>query len=340
MKNTIFGLFALFFLLACNATKSPNTSSYKITNRIALNGDGFWDYLTVDESTQRLFVSHGTEVQIVYLKTGKLVATIPDTKGVHGIALAPDLDYGFISCGRDTSVTVFSLSSMTTTRKIKVTGANPDAILYDGFSKRVYTFNHNGKNATVIDGVKHKVVSTIELGGEPEFAVTDGQGMIFVNLEDKSEIAVIDAKTMKVVHNWPVSPGKEPTGLAFDVKNNRLFSVCGNKKMVVLDSKTGKVVQTLPIGEGVDGVAFDPGTLRIFSSNGEGTITVIEEKTPDKYRVLTTVPTQKGARTIAVNSKTHNLYLPTAEREPAVGDERPKVKAGTFVVLEVGAQKL
>lgn len=341
MKNTFIGLCALFTLLACNAPHNTDTlpSAYQIINRIHLDGDGFWDYLTVDEATDQLFVSHGTMVQVVDLKTGQLTGIIPGTKGVHGIAIAPDFGKGFVSCGLDTSVTVFDLSTLKVAGKIIVTGENPDAILYDPFTKRVFTFNHTGKSVTAIDAATNKVVGTIALEGEAEFAVTDGRGTIFVNIEDKSEIAVIDSKNLKVLHNWPLSPGEEPTGLAFDVKNSRLFAACGNQKLVVLNSQTGNTMQILSIGEEADGVAFDPATRRIYTSSGDGTITVVEEKSSDNYHIVATVKTQNGARTIALNSKTHRLYLPTAEHEPAVGEARPKVKAGTFVVLEMAEMK-
>ena len=335
MKNVFLGLCTLMVLFVNNNRLISTVPPYKITNRIHLEGDGSWDYLTVDQLAQRLYVSHGTQVQVIDLKTDKFIGTIPDTKGVHGIAIAADFGKGFISCGRDTSVIVFDLKSLATTGKIKATGANPDAILYDALSKRVFVFNHSGKSATVIDAAKNKVIGTIPLDGTVEFAVTDGNGKVFVNIEDKSTIAVIDAKSLKVVNEWPVSPGEEPTGLAFDVKNQRLFSVCSNEKMVVLNSKTGKIVQTVPIGAGCDGVAFDVKTRRIFSSNGEGTMTVVEEKSPNEYHVVETVTTQKGARTITLDSKSHRLFLSTAEREAPVGNARPIIKPGTFVVLEV-----
>ena len=335
MKNAFLGLFALMVLFANSNRLITTLPPYKISNRIHLEGDGSWDYLTVDQLAQRLYVSHGTQVQVIDLKTDKFIGTIPDTKGVHGIAIATDFGKGYISCGRDTSVIVFDLKSLATTGKIKATGANPDAILYDAFSKRVFVFNHSGKSATVIDVAKNKVIGTIPLDGTVEFAVTDGSGKVFVNIEDKSTIAVIDAKSLKVVNEWPVSPGEEPTGLAFDVKNQRLFSVCSNEKMVVLNSKTGKIVQTVPIGAGCDGVAFDVKTRRIFSSNGEGTMTVVEEKSPNEYHAVETVTTQKGARTITLDSKSHRLFLSTAEREAPVGNARPTIKPGTFVVLEV-----
>lgn len=340
MKNTFLALLACCALVGCTTAQDHHLApTYKIANRIPLGGDGFWDYLTVDEAAGRLFVSHGTQVQVVNLADGKLLGAIPDLKGVHGIALATRLNKGFISCGRDSTVRVFDLQTLAVTGQLKVTGENPDAILYDSVSNRVFTFNHNSANATAIDAATNEVTGTIALDGSPEFAVSDGRGTVFVNIEDKSEIAVLDTKNLKVLHNWPLKPGQEPTGLAFDVKNERLFSVCDNGKMVVLDASTGRLIQTLPIGEGVDGVAFDPVTQRIFSSNGEGTMTVVEETTPDQYRVLATVPTQKGARTIAVDTRTHHLYLPTADREATQGDARPKVKPGTFTVLEVAEAK-
>ena len=340
MKNAFLGLCALIVLLvSTSAYISSSVFPYKITKQIHLEGDGSWDYLSVDEAAQRLYVSHGTQVQVIDLSTDKLVGAIPDTKGVHGIAIAPEFNKGFISCGRDTSVMVFDLKTLALTGKFKVTGANPDAILYDAFTKRVFSFNHSGKSITAIDAATNKILATIPLSGVVEFAVTDKKGSIFVNIEDKGTIAVIDAKALKVVNEWPVTPGEEPTGLAFDVKNNRLFSVCSNQKMVVVDSKTGKVIQTLPIGSGCDGAAFDPSTHRIYTSNGEGTMTVIEEKKPNAYAVIETVPTQKGARTIALNPKNHRLYLSVAEREAPVGNARPAVKPGTFVVLEVSSEK-
>ena len=314
-------------------------TDYKIARHIALEGDGFWDYLTVDEPSQRLFVSHGTQVQVVDLLTGKQVGAIPDLKGAHGIALAPEANKGFITNGRDTSVTVFDLKTLAVLGKIKATGANPDAILYDPFSRHIFTFNHNGGNATVIDPATNKVLGTITLEGEPEFGVTDGKGNIYVNIEDKSLVSHINATTMKVEKSWSVAPGEEPTGLAFDGENNRLFSVC-DKLMVVLDANTGAVLQTLPIGEGTDGAAYDPATHRAFSSNGEGSITIVDATSRTDCKVLQTLPTQRGARTITLDQTTHRLYLPTADFEAqADPNGRPAAKAGSFVVLEVAADK-
>ena len=328
---------AILALLGCaNMQHTTAQSGYKISRKIPLEGDGFWDYLAVDESTERLFVSHGTQVQVVDLLTGRQVGAIPDLKGVHGIAFAPEAKKGFITCGRDTSVTVFDLQTLAVSGKIKVTGANPDAILYDPFSHHIFTFNHNGNSATVIDAATNKVVGTVNLDGSPEFGVTDGKGTIYLNIEDKSEVAVINAMTLKVEKYWPIAPGQEPSGLAFDAENQRLFSVT-DELMVVLDAKTGKVVQTLPIGGGVDGAAYDPATHRAYSSNGEGSMTVVDASKSD-CKVLQTMTTQRGARTIALDHKTHKLYLPTAEFEATPGaNGRPAAKAGSFVVLEVAA---
>jgi YVTN family beta-propeller protein len=317
-------------------------SEYRLANRFPVEGDGGWDYLAVDESAGRIFVSHGMVVQVLNESDGKLSGTIPDTKGVHGIAIAPDLNKAYISNGKDSSVTVIDLKSLTFKSKISVTGQNPDAILYDQFSHKVFAYNGRTSNATIIDAISDKVVATIPLDGKPEFSVTDGKGKVYVNIEDKSEISVINSASLKVEATWSISPGEEPSGLALDNENHRLFAVCGNKLMVVVDAISGKVITTLPIGDRVDGVAFDPELKRAYSSNGEGTMTVVAEVNPNEYKVLENVPTQPGARTIAVNKKTHHLYLPTAEFEsPAAGstNRRPSVKPGTFVVLDIETVK-
>jgi DNA-binding beta-propeller fold protein YncE len=311
---------------------------YKIINKFKLEGDGGWDYLSVDENTGRIFVSHGMVVQVVDEKDGKLMGTVHDTKGVHGIALASDLNKAYISNGRDSSVTIIDLKSLAFRSKVSVTGQNPDAILYDQFSHKVFIYNGRTANATVIDAISDKVVATISLDGKPEFSVTDGKGKVYVNIEDKSEISMINSTTLKVEKTWSIAPGQEPSGLALDNENHRLFAVCGNKLMVVVDAVSGKVITSLPIGDRVDGVAFDPGLKRVYSSNGEGTMTVVTQVNPNEYKVLENIPTQPGARTIAVNKKTHHLYLTTAEFEaPAAGstNRRSSVKPGTFVLLDV-----
>ena len=327
-----------FFLLLCaiiSVNAQSTKSGYRISNRIHLDGNGGWDYLTVDAANNRLFVSHGNIVQVVDIQKGTLLATIESTKGVHGIALATDLNKGFISCGKDSSVVVFDLTSYKVIERIRVTGANPDAILYDPYKKIVFTFNGRSANTTVLDATTHKVIATIPLDGKPEFSVSDKKGKVYVNNEDKSLVNVINTNTLKVENSWSLAPGEEPSGLALDNETHRLFLVCSNKIMVVMNALTGKVITTLPIGDRCDGVAFDPATKQAFSSNGDGTMTVVQENANDTYTVVENVITQKGARTIAVNPLTHKLYLPTAEFETPVGNARPAIKSGTFVILEI-----
>ncbi len=312
-------------------------SNYKLAGKIHVEGDGGWDYLSVDELNGRIFVSHATIAQAIDIKTGKLAGTIPDTKGIHGIAIANDLNKGFTSNGRDSSLTVFNLKTLEVTGKIKVGGQNPDAILYDSFTKRVFTGNGRSASFSVIDAVKDKEIAVIPLDGKPEAIVTDGKGKIFVNIEDKSFINVIDANTLKVINRWPISPGEEPSGLALDNQTHILFSVCSNKMMVVVDALTGKVITTLPIGEGCDGAAFDPMYKRAYSSNGDGTMTVVQEGPGNSFKVLENVATQRGARTITLDKTSHHIYMTTAEYEaaPAEGNRRPPVKPGTFVILDI-----
>ena len=336
MKNSTSIVFiALLFCSFVTLNAQTVKSGYKISNRIHLEGDGGWDYLTVDAQNNRLFVSHSTMVQVVDLKKGTLLATISDTKGVHGIALATDLNKGFISCGRDSSVVVFDLASYKVIERVKVTGANPDAVLYDPYKKILFTFNGKSSNATVLDALTNKVIATIPLAGKPEFSASDKKGKVYVNIEDKSLVTVINTNTLKVENSWSLAPGEEPSGLALDNETHRLFLVCSNQLMVVMNALNGKVIKTLPIGDGCDGVAFDPFTKRVFSSNGDGTMTVVQVNANDTYKVIENVATRKGARTISCNPLTHKLYLPTAELEAAVGNARPAVKPGTFMILEI-----
>jgi YVTN family beta-propeller protein len=335
----IFLIFIVLFSLSMKA--QMNDPSYAVVNKFHLPGDGGWDYLNVDASRGWLFVSHGTMVQVMDVKSGKVTGTIPNTPGVHGIALAPEFNKGFISNGKDTSVTIFDYKTLAFIARIKVTGQNPDAIMYDDFSKRVFVYNGRSANATVIDAKTDAIIATIPLEGKPEFSVTDGAGKIYVNIEDKNLVDEINATTMKVEHSWPISPGEEPSGLALDNETHRLFSVCSNKLMVILDATNGNIITTLPIGDGCDGVKFDPYYKTAFSSNGEGSITVVLEKPGDKFSVLETVTTQAGARTLAIDEKTHRIYLPTAEfgpaPEPTAENPRPRktIKPDTFVILEV-----
>jgi YVTN family beta-propeller protein len=312
-------------------------SEYQITNKIQLGGAGGWDYLSIDESAGRLYASHASQVMVVDLKKDVLAGSIPDTKGVHGIAIAKDLNKGFISCGRDSSVCVFNLKTLAVIERVKVTGKNPDAILYDPYKHIVFTFNGGSSNATVLNAKTDKVIATIPLAGKPEFSQTDGKGKVYVNIEDKSSLTVINTNTLKVENDWSIAPGEEASGLAFDNVNHRLFMVCSNKLMVVMNALDGKVITTLPIGRGCDGAAFDPGTKRAFSSNGDGTMTVVQEVTPNSFKVVENVPTQAGARTIACDKTTHALYLPSAQFEPqaAGATGRPKMVPETFMILEV-----
>ena len=313
---------------------------YELKQKFTLGGEGGWDYLTYDPSSKHLFISRGTRVMVVDPEKGTVVGEIPNTTGVHGIAIAHDVGKGFTSNGRENTITVFDLKDLKETAKIKLEGAeNPDAIIYDPASKRVFAFNGRSKNATVIDAAKGTVVSNIPLDGKPEFAAADGKGKVYVNIEDKAEVQAIDALKASVQNTWKIEGCEEPSGLAMDQKNRRLFAGCGNKVMAIVDADSGKVVTTLPIGEGVDATGFDPGTGLAFSSNGDGTLTVIHEDSKDKFSVAQNATTQKRARTMALNPGNHEVYLVTADFEepatpPANGQRpRPTMKPGTFTLL-------
>lgn len=335
MKKTIL----LFLIIAFISNSYSQT--YKVSQKINVSGDEGWDYLAVDQVNQHLFVSHGSIVNVIDLKSNKTINTIPDTKGVHGIAIANDLNKAFISNGKDNSVTIVNLKTFKLIDKVAIEGQKPDAILYDQFSKKVLTYNAKSNDATVIDANTNKIIKTIPLGGKPEFSVTDTKGLIYVNIEDKNEIKTIDANKLEVTASWSIAPGDEPSGLAIDLETNRLFSVCSNNLMVIVNLSNGKIIKTLPIGEGCDGVVFDPEKKLIFSSNGEGTITVVKEENANTFSVLETVKTQKGARTIALNKTTHQLYLPTADFgiKPEPTKENPQPRASlipnSFMVLVV-----
>jgi YVTN family beta-propeller protein len=339
MKTTLLtGIFVFSLGLFANA-QAPK-SHYKLAKSIPVDSNGGWDYTAVDEQTNRLYISHSTMVQVLDLNTSKVIAIIPNTNGVHGIALAQDLNKGFISDGKDSAVTIFDLKTNATLAKILVTGQKPDAIVYDKVTHRVFAFNGKSNNATVIDAKTNTVIGTIPLDGKPEFSVADGTGKIYVNIEDKSEISEIDASSMKVLNTWSIAPGEEASGLAMDTKNRRLFAVCSNKMMVIVNADNGKVVSTVTIGDGPDAAAFDPGKMRIYSSNGEGTLTVVQDSA-DTYKVLEDVTTQKSARTMAINTKTHHIYLPAAHFMPlhpiraGAPKPKPQVRPGTFVILDV-----
>jgi DNA-binding beta-propeller fold protein YncE len=314
--------------------------TYHLLKQTKTGGEGGWDYLTVDPQSRRLYISRSDHVQILDVDTGSKVGEIANTPGVHGIALAPRLGRGFTSNGREGTVTIFDLKSLKELGRPKV-GTGPDAILFDPASKRVFTFNGRSQDATAIDAASGQVAGTIALGGKPEFAVSDGKGEIFVNIEDKSELLALDPRHLTVLHRWPLAPGEEPSGLALDRAHRRLFAVCGNQKMVVVDADSGKVVATPPIGRGPDACTFDPKTGRAFSSNGrDGTLTVIHEDGPDRFSEVATVPTQVGARTMAIDEKTGRIILVTAEVAPTpAGTEAPRRRSfvpGSFTVLVVG----
>jgi DNA-binding beta-propeller fold protein YncE len=340
MRKQIVTLIVLACLYA-GSMKAFAPTQYQVKQKYVLGGEGGWDYLTFDAAGKRLFISRGTHVMVVDPYKGSVVGDIPNTPGVHGIALAQDLGKGFTSNGRENTVTVFDLKTLKETARIKLEAENPDAILYDPSSKRVFTFNGRSKNATAIDAVKDTVISNIPLNGKPEFGVADGKGMVFVNIEDTSELTSIDAGNAKVAKTWKLTGCEEPSGLALDQKHHRLFAGCHNKVMAVVNAEDGKVVNTPAIGEGVDANAFDPGTDLAFSSNGDGTLTVVHEDSADKYTVAQNVATQRGARTMALDTNNHDIYLVAAEIEeapPAKEGERPRrsMKPGTFTLLVVG----
>ncbi len=322
--------------ISLTAAPPPGPSGYHVIKTIPVPGDEGWDYLLVDAVARRVYISHASHVVVMNADTYAIEGDIPGTDGVHGIALAPDLGRGFTSNGRANTATIFDLKTLKTIATVK-TDANPDAILYDSVTKHVFTFNGRGKNATVFNAADGAVVGTIPLGGKPEFSVADGKGIVYVNNEDTSEIMQIDAQKLTVTNHWPLGSCKSPSGLSMDLKTRRLFTVCDDTVSAVVDADTGKVVATPKIGEGPDAAAFDPATDDFFASNGEGTLTVIHEDSPDKYSVVDTVPTKKSARTMALDPKTHNIFLPAAEFEPpAPGQRRGKMKPGTFVILVVG----
>ena len=332
-------------LLVATVALAAAAPEYKVVNTYKVGGDGGWDYLTADSSARRLYISRATHVIVLDLDSGKTVGDIADTPGVHGIALAPELGRGFTSNGREGTVSIFDLKTLATSSKVKV-GDNPDAILYDPATKRVFTFNGRSQDSTAIDATNGKVLGTIKLDGKPEFAASDGKGGLWVNIEDKSELVSIDPNKLEVKSKWPLAPCTEPSGLSIDKKNHRLFVGCDNKMMAVVDADTGKVLATPAIGEGVDATAFDDETGLAFAScGGDGVLTVVKEESPDKFSVAENAPTEKGARTLALDSKTHNVFVVTAKFGPppaATADNphpRRSIVPDSFVVLVVGPGK-
>ncbi len=315
---------------------APGSSGYHVIKTVSVPGDEGWDYLLVDSDARRVYISHGSHVVVMNADTYAIEGDIPDTQGVHGIAVAPGLGRGFISAGRANTAVIFDLKSLKTIGTVK-TDANPDAILYDPASKRVFTFNGRGKNATVINAADGSVVGAIPLGDKPEFAVADGKGAIFVNGEDTSNLIVLDSQNLKETHRWPLAPCKSPSGLAADLQTRRLFAVCDDKVSSVVDADSGKIVANPAICDGPDAAAFDPSSSYFFASCGDGNLTVIHEDSPDKYTVVDNVPTKRSARTMGLDLKTHKIFLSSAEFEPpAPGERRGKMKPGTFAIIVVG----
>ena len=341
MKTTHGIFLASLFALLVAAAVAASAPGYHIVNTWKLGGEGGWDYLKIDSSARRLYISRATKVVVIDADSGKNVGEIPDTPGVHGVTLVPEIGKGFTSNGREDTVSVFDLQSLKTLNKIKV-GNRPDAIWYDPASKRLFTFNAGSQDATAIDAAKGEVVGAIPLGGKPEFAASDGKGTVYVNLEDKNQLFALDANKLTVKERWPLPGCEEPSGLAMDQKNRRLFVGCGNKVMPVVNADNGKVLATLPIGDGVDATAFDDDSGLAFASCGEGVLTVVHEDSPDKFSVAESVPTQRGARTMALDNKTHQVYTVTAKfgtAPPPTAEHphpRPPVLPDSFVVLVLG----
>jgi YVTN family beta-propeller protein len=329
--TTIFLSLALGFAPAAKNVDG----GYKVVRTWKIGNDGGWDYLTVDPDSRRLYVSHGVRVEVLDVDSGAKVGEIPDTPGVHGIALAPALNRGFISNGKSNTVSVFDLKTLKVTSQIEA-GKNPDAIIFDPATKRIFVSNGTSQDLTVIDAGTLKAAGSIPVGGRPEFAASDGKGHVYLNVEDKSVMLKIDSRTLKVVSSWKLAPCEEPSSLAMDVANQRLFAGCRNHLMAVVDANSGKVVTTLSIGDHVDATIYDSKKRLIFNSNGEGTMSVVRQESADKYSALETVQTQPGAKTEAMDPKTGLLFLPTADYEAAAGSSKRSMIPGSFKILVVG----
>ncbi|MCX6207249.1 MAG: YncE family protein [Bacteroidetes bacterium] len=332
IKLTVIAAITLIF----TQITAQKSSGYKVSKTFHIASLGGWDYIAVDENSNRLYVSHGTQVNILDKTTGDSLGVILNTTGIHGIAFNQSLGKGYTSNGRLNTVTVFDLKTAAVLSQIK-TGENPDAIMYDEFSKKIITCNGRSKDLTIIDPITETVVATIPVGGKPETAVSDNNGKLYVNSEDKNEIVVVDMVKYTVLNHWTLAPGEEPTGLVIDLKTKRLFATC-DKLLVAMDATDGKIIAQLPIGEGCDGAAFDPSTNLIFTSNGSaGTVTVVKEQNANSFAVVETITTKKSARTITIDTKSHHLYLPAADMEALPADapkgSRPKMVAGSFQVL-------
>jgi YVTN family beta-propeller protein len=338
LKAFLMAVCGFAFACAITAAESP----YKFLSEISIGGEGGWDILTIDSPARRLYLSHATKVVVVDLTNNAVAGEITDTPGVHGFVVAPEVQRGFSTNGKESKVSVVDLKTLSTISKVD-SGENPDALVYEPRCGEVYVFNHTGNSATVIDAKTAKVISTIPLGGSPEFATADSTaGRVYCNLEDKSEVVVIDTAKHEVAAHWPLAPGEEPTGIALDAAHHRLFATCHNKIMAMLDTGTGKVVATVPIGAGVDGCAFDDATQLAFASCGEGTTTIAKEETPEKLTVVQTLKTEPRARTMALDPQTHRIYLPSAQFQPppspspGASPARPTIVPNTLKLLVYG----
>jgi YVTN family beta-propeller protein len=316
--------------------------AYHFLSEIPIGGEGSWDILTINSAASRLYLSHATKIVVVDPNKNAVVGEIADTPGVHAFVAVPEVQRGFSSNGKESKASVVDLTTLKTTSKIN-TGSNPDAVVYEPRHGEVYIFNHTGNSVTVINSKTATVSATISLGGTPEFAAVDqAAGRVYCNIEDKSEVAVIDADKHEVVARWSLAPGEGPSGIALDAAHHRLFSGCHNKMMVMLNTESGKVVGSVPIGAGVDGCAFDDATQLAFASCGDGTTTIAKEETPQKLTVVQTLKTERGARTMALDPKTHRIYLPTAQFQPApspspgASPARPTIIPNTLKLLVYG----
>jgi YVTN family beta-propeller protein len=339
------GTLAIAFALSILCAAASAADSYQFLNEIKIGGEGGWDILTIDSAAGRLYLSHATKVVVIDLNKNAVVGEIADTPAVHGFIAVPEFNRGFSSNGKENKSSVVDLKTLKTISKID-TGESPDALVYEPKHHQVYVFNHRGNSATVIDAKEAKPVATIPLDGNPEFAVVDPDtGRVYVNIEDKSEVMVIEGASHEVVARFPLAPGEEPSGIALDPKNRRLFAVCHNKLMTMLDTETGKVVTTVPICSGTDGAAFSEKTQLAFASCGDGTTTIAKEETPEKLTVVQTLKTERGARTMAIDPKTERIYLPTAQLQPAPSPSpgatpaRPAIVPNTFKLLIYGREK-
>lgn len=304
-------------------------SSYHLLTKTPVPGNGGFDYLTVDQAGRRLYVSHGTQVDVLDVDTASITGKVPDTKGVHGIAIVPELNRGFTSNGQTNDVTIFDLKTLAVVGHVPV-GKKPDAIIYDPATKRVIVNNGDSNSSTIVNAADGKVAGTVDLGGGPEFAAADGKGKVYINLEEQNEMVKIDPMALKLDAHWSLKPCEGPSALAIDPATRRLFAGCGNHLMAVVDADSGKVVTTMPIGDHVDAAAFDPETKLIFMSNGDGSVDIFHEDSADHFSVVEKVKTERGAKTMALDPKTHKIFLSVAEREGRT------VKPGTFHVLVYG----